>query len=282
MAGKFSINVIFCRGSKKFIIFRSFRYIDDIFMTSNDDIVDITKQLNVAKGRDVNININYDIRASVDFLDVTIINEEGRLRTAVYHKSAAEPYILPFTSDHPRHIHRNIPHAALLRAARLCSHVEDFDKECVRLDVSLLLNDYPSSFITSHIDRFFRLHHAMSVKTKLDQRDYSDVHHKYLHTATRQELAMAPRIQDPITAPTALEEKKWDRTIVYPTYAFDRAYTINLPDRFHRWWHHFYRYPGCPVRSVAVYLTATTQRTLDQELIHKKPDRHLLTLDASR
>jgi hypothetical protein len=126
-------------------------------MTTNET-VEVMKQLLEQVGRrDVNIKINYNIDASVDFLDVTIINEQGRLRTTVYHKSADEPYILPFTSDHPRHIHRNIPHAALLRAARLCSDVEDLDKECARLDMSLLLNDYPPSFVTSQYNRFFRI-----------------------------------------------------------------------------------------------------------------------------
>ena len=62
-----------------------------------------------------NIKINYQIDISVDFLDVTITNENGLLRTSIYHKPAAEPYILPYTSTHPRHIHRNIPYAALLQ-----------------------------------------------------------------------------------------------------------------------------------------------------------------------
>lgn len=62
----------------------------------------ITEQLERASVKDTNTMIEYCIAASVDFLDVNISNEIGRLRTSVYHKSAAEPYILPFTSDHPR------------------------------------------------------------------------------------------------------------------------------------------------------------------------------------
>jgi hypothetical protein len=51
------------------------------------------KQLNTAAIKDINIKINYDIDTSVNFLDVTINNEEDQLRTSVYDKSAAEPYI---------------------------------------------------------------------------------------------------------------------------------------------------------------------------------------------
>ena len=65
------------------------RYIDDIFMTSNEASSDIRGGLERVKTKDVNIKIEY-----------------GQLRTSIYHKSAAEPYMLPFTSDHPRHIHQ--------------------------------------------------------------------------------------------------------------------------------------------------------------------------------
>lgn len=95
---------------------------DDIFMTTNKTMEEINHQLQKAKDKDINIKIDPKIGTSVHFLDVTITNENGHLRTSIYHKSTAEPYILPYTSDHPRHIHRNIPYAALLRAARICSH----------------------------------------------------------------------------------------------------------------------------------------------------------------
>ena len=240
------------------------------------------KHLEQVGNKDVNIKVNYNIDTSVDFLDVTIMNGQGRLRTTVYHKSAAETYILPFISDYPRHTHRNIPHAALLRAARLCSHVEDFDEECARLDMSLLLNDYPPSFVTSQIDRFFRLHKAVLVRNELDPADYYRLHQKHLHSSTRRELAIAQQIQDLIKSPAVLQEKKRDRAVAYPSYTFEAAYTVNFHDHFHKWWNYFYRYPRLPVRSVTVYLTAATHQTLDQQLINKKPPRHILTFNKSR
>src|SRR5690349_9693184 len=98
-------------------------------MTTNETINDISMVLKTAANKDINIKIDSKIGTSVHFLDVTITNEYGQLRTSIFHKPTAEPYILPYMSDHPHHIHRNIPYAALLQAARICSDVSDFDAE---------------------------------------------------------------------------------------------------------------------------------------------------------
>jgi hypothetical protein len=55
-----------------------------------------------------NIKLDYKISKSLPFLDVLISNNDGILSTSVYHKSAAELYKVPFTSDHSSHIFRNI------------------------------------------------------------------------------------------------------------------------------------------------------------------------------
>lgn len=107
----------------------------------------ITSVLEQMQNKDVNIKIASTINASVDFLDVTITNEDGCLRTTVFHKPTTEPYILPYTFDHPPHVCRNIPYATLLRAARICWHVEDFNNEHIRIDMPLLFNNYPPNYM---------------------------------------------------------------------------------------------------------------------------------------
>ena len=144
---------------------------------ANDEIIEILKQANK---KDTNIKINYIINTSVDFLDVGIMNENDQLRTTIYHKPAAEPYILSYTSAHPHHIYRNIPYAALLRAARICSHVDDFNVERIRIDVSLLLNNYPPKFISTQFHRFFQLNHAMPVLNQWDEHVYQRLHQTLL------------------------------------------------------------------------------------------------------
>ena len=130
------------------------RYIDDGFMTTNLSFDQIKDFLDTTDRKDRNVRIKYQIQSRVYFLDVVVQNDNGQLITSVFHKPTAEPYILPHTSDHPRHVHCYTPYAALLQAARICSNVHDFTIERIRIDMSLLLNDYPSAFITKHVSRF--------------------------------------------------------------------------------------------------------------------------------
>jgi hypothetical protein len=145
-------------------------------MATNESIEKLNEQLEKAKNRDINIEITPTIGTSVNFLDGTSTNENGHLRTSIYHQSTAEPYFLPYTSDHPHHIHRNIPYASLLRAARLCSHINDFNSERIRIDMSLLLNQYPPKMITKHFHIFFRINNALPVLHQLDEDMYKQLH----------------------------------------------------------------------------------------------------------
>ncbi|CAF5133824.1 unnamed protein product [Rotaria sp. Silwood1] len=93
-------------------------------MTTNLSKEDILKELYETIKTYSNVKITTTISQSLEYLDVTIENNNGHLKISIYHKSASESYILPYESDHPRHIH-----AALAQAARSCSNMEDFDME---------------------------------------------------------------------------------------------------------------------------------------------------------
>jgi hypothetical protein len=123
------------------------RYIADVFMTSNLPHEKIIVELEKDKTKDPNIGIIYSVASAVDFLDVTIGNKEGHLKTSVFHKPVAEPCILPYLSDHPRNIDRNISYADLLRATRYSLNVEDFDRERFKFELTLITNGYPLAFI---------------------------------------------------------------------------------------------------------------------------------------
>ena len=246
-------------------------------MTTNQTMDEIKAELENAAKKDVNIKINYSIDTVVDFLDVTIVNEDSHLRTFIYHKPAAEPYILPYTSDHPRHIHRNIAYAALLRAARICSSVDDFSSECVRIDLSLLLNNYPPSFITQQFQRFFRFNNAIAVSKELNEQVYHRLHRTLLNQPTRREKQLHKMMQDPIISPLALQPKIWDYKTVYPRYLFDNGQSIGLPQVFYEWWRKYYMSTELPTYHVKVRLIAITQRTLENFFIRKKPPQEILT-----
>ena len=65
---------------------------------------------------------------------------EGGLVTSVYQKEAAEPYIVPFKSDHPRHVFYNIIDGTLTRAIRYSSTLSAFDEERRFIKLKLLYN----------------------------------------------------------------------------------------------------------------------------------------------
>jgi len=247
-------------------------------MTTNQTDDEINEKLKQANNKDINIKINYAVNTSVDFLDITIMNENSQLKTSIYHKPAAEPYILPYTSDHPHHTHRNIPYAALLRAARICSNVHDFNSERIRIDVSLLLNNYPPNFISKQFNRFFQLNHALPVLNQLDKQVYHRLHQTALHQPTRREKQLNSMMNDSVVKPTVLQPKIWNHKLLYPRYMFDSGQSIDFPKEFYEWWKTYYgASPILPAHNVQIRLVADTNRTLEGFFIHKKPPRDMLT-----
>jgi hypothetical protein len=98
--------------------------------------------LDIANNFHPNIKLVRKIGTNVPFLDVLIENNNGTLTTSVYHKEAAEPYIVPFKSDHPRHVFRNIIETALLRAIRYSSTLTIFNQERRTIKLKLLYNRF--------------------------------------------------------------------------------------------------------------------------------------------
>ncbi|CAF1388560.1 unnamed protein product [Rotaria magnacalcarata] len=218
------------------------RYIDDVFMTTNLSQDQIKIQLDKVAKKDPNIEITYGIASCVDFLDVIIINDNGKLITSIYHKPAAEPYILPYTSDHPRHVHRNIPYAALLRAARLCSNIDDFHMERVRIDMSLLLNDYPPAFISKHFLRFFQINKVLPILQQSDATMYDKLHNMLLHQPTRREkqLQKQSSIDNTGIPEFLLRDKPWNANILYVPHRFETGPALTFKHRFRAWWKKYY------------------------------------------
>jgi hypothetical protein len=103
--------------------------------------------LDEANSSHPNIKLVRQIGTSVSFLDLFIENKNGKLKTLVFHKQAAEPYIVPFKSDHPRQIFKNVIDAALNRAVRYSSTLSVFHTE--RRSIKLMLFTMGICFIFS-------------------------------------------------------------------------------------------------------------------------------------
>ncbi|CAF1473951.1 unnamed protein product [Rotaria sp. Silwood1] len=163
------------------------RYIDDIFMTTNLSKEDILKELDETIKTDSNVTISTTISQSLEYLDFTIENINGHLKISIYHKSASEPYILPYESDQTRHVHVNLIYIVLVRAARNCSNVEDFDMDRLSTEMILLVNGYPPKFIQHHIKKFFAKYDSMCVWTELNSELNQQLHNMLLYRPTKRE-----------------------------------------------------------------------------------------------
>jgi hypothetical protein len=121
-----------------------------------------------------NIKLVRQVGTKMPFLDVFIENNNGILATSVYRKDSAEPYIVPFKSDHPRHIFNNIIDGTLTRALLYSSTLFAFNEEQRLIELLLLYNGlvfpvscansfssffyprrYPPRHIYKHFKKFF-------------------------------------------------------------------------------------------------------------------------------
>ena len=109
-------------------------------MTWNKSEEDLIKLLDKANEHHTNIKLDYKIDKTLPFLDVLLKNDNGILFTSVYHKPSAEPYVVPFISDHPRHVFVNIIRTSLTHAIRYSSTFEAFNYERRHIQLTLLYN----------------------------------------------------------------------------------------------------------------------------------------------
>ncbi|CAF1630775.1 unnamed protein product [Adineta ricciae] len=75
----------------------------------------------------------------------------------------------------------------LIRAARLCSHVQDFNNERSNIEFTLLLNGYPPRFISYHFKKFFQQNNLSILMEKLDQVTYKNLHQHLINKSTHRE-----------------------------------------------------------------------------------------------
>ncbi len=109
-------------------------------MTWNKSEKDLIQLLDKANQWHSNIKLDYKISQSLPFLDILLTNNNGLLFTSVYRKQTAEPYVVPFISDHPRHVFGNIIQTALTRAIRYSSTFAAFHHERRYIKLMLLYN----------------------------------------------------------------------------------------------------------------------------------------------
>jgi hypothetical protein len=237
---------------------------------------EITTLLDKVQRKDTNIKITTTIAETVNFLDVAIMNANGHLRTFIYHKPSADPYYLPYTSDHPHRIHRNIPYIGLLRAARFCSNLHDFHLERIRIELTLLLNNYAPKVVSNQFQRFFQMNKADILIKTFDQQTYKQLHQRLLHSQAKRKSTILPSNTDPLINPPVLEQKPWDKSLMLVKYLFESGPNSAFTRQFYTWWEKHYKYPGSPANRINLRLIPQCNKTLQNHLIRKRPNNALL------
>jgi hypothetical protein len=161
-----------------------------------------------------NIKLVRQISQSVSFLDLHIENKNGTLVTSVFHKQSAEPYVVPFKSDHPRSIFKNVIDTALTRTIRYSSTLTAFNNERRSIKLTLLYNgfvryihffsllfyffspSYPTRYIHRQFTKFFSFHFQPShiLPTIIDENTIGRLHYVFVQTPTIPEYQRAARV----------------------------------------------------------------------------------------
>jgi hypothetical protein len=181
----------------------------------------------------------------------------------VFHKPAAEPYVLPFLSDHPRHIHRSTIKGRLLRAARLCSHVEEFDKETLDIEFTLLLNGYPPNFIAYHFKQFFQRNNAICLMEQLDEVVYEKLHRQLLNQPTRREKQQQ-------------QQQKSNKNEIYVHFTFESGPMLNFKQELKKLWEKHYINNNPIKHNINLKIGTRSNRNLNQLFVKKKPPKSML------
>ncbi|CAF3717848.1 unnamed protein product [Rotaria sp. Silwood1] len=243
-------------------------------MTTNLSLDQIKIRLNIADEQDENIRITHTIGSTVEFLDVLVENNQGQLRTSVFHKPAAEPYILPFLSDHPRHIHRSTAKSQLLRAARLCSHVEDFDRERLNIEFTLLWNDYPPKFIAYQFKKFFHTNNVLSLMEQFDEVVYGELHRQVLYQATRREKQQ--ELGQLGMTSNANQQANSNQNDIFVHFTFESGPMLNFKQELKNLWKKHYIDNNPIKHNIRLKIGTRSNKNLNQLLVKKKPPKAML------
>ncbi|CAF1255732.1 unnamed protein product [Adineta ricciae] len=267
------------------------RYIDDVFMIWNRSEKELIKLLDEANTWHPNIKLDYKIGQCLPFLDVLLANNNGILSTSVYHKPATEPYVVPYKSDHPRHVFRNVIQTALTRAIRYSSTFEAYQQEKCQIRLMLLYNEYPPSYIEKQFEKFYFQYVsslALLSPSFNNEKEFFLMHNKLLDqpTARQSQVAQSAARADlhtyqmndtniqtkKIFQPTEYQQNnKASRLIIH--YVHEKRF-----HSFKRDMHQVYDsiFQNTPVADTKMIVGNRNRRDAKHELIRKRPKRSLL------
>ena len=94
---------------------------------------------------------------SVNFLDVTVSLEGGKLKSNLYSKPTDAFLYLNKASNHPRHVTNNIPKGQFIRIRRICSEKADYFANCSKLNSFFVKRGYDLKFLNKVVEEVSKL-----------------------------------------------------------------------------------------------------------------------------
>ena len=156
----------------------------DIWTHGEHALYEFTDFLNSISTRlGMKTNLSFTVKYSerkLDFLDITIYLEDGKLEFDVYSKSTdSHLYLLP-DSCHPKKNTENIPYGVALRLRRICSKEETFDNRSKEYKQYFVNRDYDHGKVLKHFEKVEQITREDALKpTKHQQRDMIPLITKY-------------------------------------------------------------------------------------------------------
>ena len=148
------------------------RYIDDVFglfKGSKEEFESLVLWLNTLKPGVVKFtaNISYN---QVEFLDLLIKIENGKLKTDLYIKPSNLQLYLNFNSNHPEPCKTGLVYGQALRIVERCADAQDANQHLENLKAKLYERNYPENLVKKEIAR---------AKTKDRKSQYVPTCHDY-------------------------------------------------------------------------------------------------------
>ncbi|XP_069609367.1 uncharacterized protein [Ranitomeya imitator] len=130
------------------------RFIDDIFFIWSGSIEECLEFLDVLNHNPFNIILTHQFSSvAVQFVDLEVKCQNGKLSTCLYRKPTAVNSLLEYRSFHPKHTRDGIPRGQFLRARRNCTDDEDFRREAHDLTERFRRRNYPKKCISRAYQR---------------------------------------------------------------------------------------------------------------------------------
>lgn len=124
------------------------RFIDDIFCVFQGSINELHDFFNKLNNFDENLTFTMEFsKEKVHFLDMWVINDNGRLTTTLYRKETDKNTLLLANSFHPTPLKRGLPKSQFYRLRRICETTEDYLKEAADMAGRFLQRGYPNEWV---------------------------------------------------------------------------------------------------------------------------------------